>query len=156
MPTGLVPQEDQGFVLTAYSMPASASLSRTSDFRDDLVDGMLDVPEVQDVVAFSGFDIISSALRTNSGVAFVTLEDWAERTGEGQDAASVAGKIMGLGGKLPEGAAFAFTPPPIQGLSTTGGVEGYIQARVVEPLTRSRLLPMSSPAKQTNGLNCRT
>ena len=129
MPSGLVPQEDQGFVLTAYSLPPVSSLSRTSDTRDDLVDRMMDVPEVRDVVAFSGFDIISSALRTNTGVAFVTLEDWAERTGEGEDAASVAGQIMGIGATMPEASVMAFTPPPIQGLSTTGGVEGYIQAR---------------------------
>jgi HAE1 family hydrophobic/amphiphilic exporter-1/multidrug efflux pump len=90
---------------------------------------MMDVPEVRDVVAFSGFDIISSALRTNTGVAFVTLEDWAERTGKGEDAASVAEQIMGIGVTMPEASVMAFTPPPIQGLSTTGGVEGYIQAR---------------------------
>jgi len=90
---------------------------------------MLQLPEVKDVVAFAGFDIISSALRTNSGVAFVTLEDWAEREGEGQGAADIANKIMGIGFGMPEAFVIAFTPPPIQGLSTTGGVEGYIQAR---------------------------
>ncbi|MGM0768754.1 MAG: efflux RND transporter permease subunit [Pseudomonadota bacterium] len=129
MPSGLVPQEDQGFVLVATSLPPVSSLSRTEEVRDDLVDDMLALPEVKDVVSFAGFDIISSALRTNSGVAFVTLEDWAEREGEGQDAASIANKIMGVGAANPEASVIAFTPPPIQGLSTTGGVEGYIQAR---------------------------
>src|SRR5690554_7300049 len=90
---------------------------------------MVAMPEVKDVVAFAGFDIISSALRTNSGVAFVTLEDWAEREGEGQAAADIAKKVMGIGFGMPEAFVIAFTPPPIQGLSTTGGVEGYIQAR---------------------------
>lgn len=89
----------------------------------------MQLPEVKDVVSFAGFDIISSALRTNSGVAFVTLEDWAEREGEGQKAADIANKIMGIGFGMPEAFVIAFTPPPIQGLSTTGGVEGYIQAR---------------------------
>lgn len=129
MPSGLVPQEDQGFVLTAYSLPATSSLSRTEATRDELAQKMLQLPEVKDVVAFAGFDIISSALRTNSGVAFVTLEDWAEREGEGQGAADIANKIMGIGFGMPEAFVIAFTPPPIQGLSTTGGVEGYIQAR---------------------------
>ncbi|BFN12954.1 efflux RND transporter permease subunit [Marinobacter sp. RI1] len=129
MPSGLVPQEDQGFVLTAYSLPATSSLSRTEATRDELAQNMLQLPEVKDVVAFAGFDIISSALRTNSGVAFVTLEDWAEREGEGQGAADIANKIMGIGFGMPEAFVIAFTPPPIQGLSTTGGVEGYIQAR---------------------------
>jgi multidrug efflux pump len=129
MPSGLVPQEDQGFVLAAYSLPPTSALSRTADTRDQLVEQMMRLPEVKDVVSFAGFDIISSALRTNSGVAFVTLEDWAEREGEGQKAADIANKIMGIGFGMPEAFVIAFTPPPIQGLSTTGGVEGYIQAR---------------------------
>src|SRR5690554_1000224 len=129
MPSGLVPQEDQGFVLTAYSLPPTSSLSRAEQTRDELVQKMVAMPEVKDVVAFAGFDIISSALRTNSGVAFVTLEDWAEREGEGQAAADIAKKVMGIGFGMPEAFVIAFTPPPIQGLSTTGGVEGYIQAR---------------------------
>jgi len=129
MPSGLVPQEDQGFVLTAYSLPPTSSLSRTEQTRNELVQKMIAMPEVKDVVAFAGFDIISSALRTNSGVAFVTLEDWAEREGEGQAAADIAKKVMGIGFGMPEAFVIAFTPPPIQGLSTTGGVEGYIQAR---------------------------
>lgn len=129
MPAGLVPQEDQGFVLAAYSLPPVSSLSRTEATRDELVEKMMQMPEVRNVVAFAGFDIISSALRTNSGVAFVTLEDWADREGEGEGAADVANKIMGIGFGMPEAFVIAFTPPPIQGLSTTGGVEGYIQAR---------------------------
>ncbi|MCK0105191.1 multidrug efflux RND transporter permease subunit [Marinobacter sp. S0848L] len=129
MPSGLVPQEDQGFVLAAYALPPVSAMSRTEDARDELAAKMKSLPEVKDVVAFAGFDIISSALRTNSGVAFVTLEDWAEREGEGQGAADIAKKIMGIGFGMPEAFVIAFTPPPIQGLSTTGGVEGYIQAR---------------------------
>ncbi|MBJ6136748.1 efflux RND transporter permease subunit [Marinobacter litoralis] len=129
MPSGLVPQEDQGFVLAAYALPPVSAMSRTEDARDELTAKMKSLPEVKDVVAFAGFDIISSALRTNSGVAFVTLEDWAEREGEGQGAADIAKKIMGIGFGMPEAFVIAFTPPPIQGLSTTGGVEGYIQAR---------------------------
>ncbi|MEP3590158.1 MAG: multidrug efflux RND transporter permease subunit [Marinobacter sp.] len=129
MPSGLVPQEDQGFVLAAYALPPVSAMSRTEDARDELAAKMKSLPEVKDVVAFAGFDIISSALRTNSGVAFVTLEDWAEREAEGQGAADIAKKIMGIGFGMPEAFVIAFTPPPIQGLSTTGGVEGYIQAR---------------------------
>ncbi|WP_323751612.1 multidrug efflux RND transporter permease subunit [Marinobacter sp.] len=129
MPSGLVPQEDQGFVLAAYALPPVSAMSRTEGARDELAEKMMSLPEVKEVVSFAGYDIISSALRTNSGVAFVTLEDWAEREGDGQGAADIAKKIMGIGFGMPEAFVIAFTPPPIQGLSTTGGVEGYIQAR---------------------------
>ncbi|MCK7544511.1 multidrug efflux RND transporter permease subunit [Marinobacter bryozoorum] len=129
MASGLVPKEDQGFVLVAPSLPAASSLSRTADMRDDLVSQMMEVPEIANAVAFAGYDIIASALRTNAGVSFVTLEDWSEREGPGQSADAVAGKIMGIGAGMPDARVMAFTPPPIQGLSTTGGVEGYVQVR---------------------------
>ncbi|WP_372972097.1 efflux RND transporter permease subunit [Marinobacter sp.] len=129
MASGLVPKEDQGFVLVAPSLPAASSLSRTVEMRDELVGQMMEVPEIANAVAFAGYDIIASALRTNAGVSFVTLEDWSEREGPGQSADAVAGKIMGIGAGMPDAQVMAFTPPPIQGLSTTGGVEGYVQVR---------------------------
>ncbi|MGM0569806.1 MAG: efflux RND transporter permease subunit [Pseudomonadota bacterium] len=129
MASGLVPKEDQGFVLVAPSLPAASSLSRTAEMRDELVGQMMEVPEIANAVAFAGYDIIASALRTNAGVSFVTLEDWSEREGPGQSADAVAGKIMGIGAGMPDAQVMAFTPPPIQGLSTTGGVEGYVQVR---------------------------
>ncbi|MFW5824261.1 MAG: efflux RND transporter permease subunit, partial [Marinobacter sp.] len=67
MASGLVPKEDQGFVLVAPSLPPASSLSRTADMRDELASGMMEVPEIANVVAFAGYDIISSALRTNAG-----------------------------------------------------------------------------------------
>ena len=129
MSSGLVPSEDQGFLIAAVSLPPVSALSRTEDARDQVVESMMQMPEVSDVVAFAGFDILSSALRTNSGVAFVILNDWDTRTEPGQDASSMARRIIGLGLDIPEAFVIAFTPPPISGLSTTGGVEGYIQAR---------------------------
>jgi multidrug efflux pump subunit AcrB len=62
-------------------------------------------------------------------VGFANLADWSERTGPGQDAQSLTGQIMGLGGGIPEALVISFTPPPIMGLSLTGGVEGYVQVR---------------------------
>ena len=129
MPTGLVPQEDQGFVLTSWFLPAASSLSRTEEVRNDLVDQMMAMEEIEEITAFSGFDILATAQRTFAGVGFVSLSDWSEREGPGQDAGSVAEKVMGLGMGIQEANVMAFQPPPIRGLSLTGGVEGFIQSQ---------------------------
>lgn len=126
LPTGLVPQEDQGYLILAAGLPPAASLSRTNAAWEKLYDPILNVPEVDSMVSFAGFDILASALRTNSGLGFLMLKDWSERQGPGQDANSVAGKVMGIGMGLQDGMLFAFSPPPIMGLSTTGGVNGYL------------------------------
>ncbi|MDN3515983.1 multidrug efflux RND transporter permease subunit [Aquisalimonas lutea] len=129
MASGLVPQEDQGFVLVSPSLPPAASLGRTEDARDALVGRLTSMDAVEDVVSFAGYDIIAGALRTNAATAFVSLEDWDERTAPGQDAQSMAGRIMGIGAEMEEASVMAFVPPPIQGLSLTGGVTGYVQVR---------------------------
>ncbi|WP_111655921.1 efflux RND transporter permease subunit [Isoalcanivorax indicus] len=129
MPSGLVPQEDQGVALAVVQLPPVSALSRTAKARDDLSEMLLQMDEVSDFTAFAGFDIIAGSLRSNAGVGFVNLADWSERTGPGQDAQSLAGRIMGMGGQIPEAFVISFIPPPIMGLSLTGGVEGYLEVR---------------------------
>ena len=129
MPSGLVPQEDQGFVIMAPSLPPASAMGRTEAMRDKLVDQVMDIEQVDEIVAFAGYDLLASARRPNAAVGFVTLKDWSERQGPGENAQAVAGRIMGLGQGLQEANVMAFSPPPIQGLSLTGGVEGYIQSQ---------------------------
>ncbi|KAB7627936.1 efflux RND transporter permease subunit [Alkalilimnicola sp. S0819] len=129
LPSGLVPQEDQGVALVVGQLPPVSSLSRAEAVRDELARRLLELEETEQFTAFAGFDIIASSLRSNALVGFLNLTDWSEREGPGQDAQSVVGKVMGVGAGLLEANVFAFTPPPIQGLSLTGGVEGYLQVR---------------------------
>ena len=129
LPSGLVPPEDQGVALAVFQLPATASLPRAEAVRDRLAEQLIGLDEVQDFTSFAGFDIIAGALRTNAGVGFVNLASWDERTAPGQDAASMTGRIMGIGMGIDEASIFSFTPPPIMGLSLTGGVEGYLQYR---------------------------
>ncbi|QEW07051.1 efflux RND transporter permease subunit [Nitrincola iocasae] len=129
LPSGLVPQEDQGVAMVVFQLPPVSALSRTSEVRDQLSVVLRELDELQAFTAISGFDIISGSLRTSAGVGFANLTDWKERTGEGQDALSLAGRIMEVGAQIPEGVVVAFTPPSIMGMSLTGGVEGYLQVR---------------------------
>jgi HAE1 family hydrophobic/amphiphilic exporter-1/multidrug efflux pump len=130
MPGGLVPQEDQGVSIVVGQLPPAAALRRTENVRDAITGALLgNFPEVQEFTSFAGFDIIGRAEKSNAIVGFARLADWDERTGPGQDAAAVTGRIMGMGFGIQEANVFAFTPPPIQGLSLTGGVEGYLQGR---------------------------
>ena len=85
--------------------------------------------EIDDFTTFAGFDIIAQTLRTNSGVGFANLAHWSEREGSGQNAQALTERIMGMGMQMPDGFVMSFAPPPIQGLSLTGGVEGYLEFR---------------------------
>ncbi len=129
MPSGLVPQEDQGVALVVGQLPPVSALGRSEQVRDDLADRLREIDEIERFTAFAGFDIIASSLRSNAIIGFANLSDWSERPDPAQHASAVVGKIMGVGAGMQEANVFAFTPPPIQGLSLTGGVEGYLQVR---------------------------
>ncbi|ADH85332.1 efflux RND transporter permease subunit [Desulfurivibrio alkaliphilus] len=129
MPTGLVPQEDQGVALVVGNLPPSASLSRTSEVRDTLTQMLVAQPEIAEFTGFAGFDILASSLRTSALIGFANLTDWSERRAPEQHAGAVAQRVMGMGFGIQEANIFAFIPPPIMGMSLTGGVEGYLQVR---------------------------
>src|SRR4051812_13750015 len=129
VPGSLVPQEDQGYVLMVTSLPPASSLSRTKEVAGITANAIKDMPEVQGVVSLSGFDILSSAQKTNAGVSFITLKDWSERTDPKSDARLIAPSLVSLNRLFRDGMVTGFNPPPIQGISTTGGFELYLQNR---------------------------
>ena len=128
-PTGLVPEEDPGYFISVINMAPATSLERTSEVRDEFSALVRENPDVHMQVAFAGFDLLASTQRPYKGVAFTRMKDWSERPLPSQSVQATVKKAMGQGARIEEGQIFAFTPPPIRGLSTTGGFEVYLQQR---------------------------
>jgi hydrophobe/amphiphile efflux-1 (HAE1) family protein len=129
VPGGLVPAEDQGYVFLVTALPPAASLERTSAITEQVNRGVTQNPAVEAIVTLAGYDFLSGAQRTNSGVSFVSLKDWAERRDPRQDARNLAPAFAALNANFRDGVVIGFNPPAIQGISTTGGFELYLQDR---------------------------
>lgn len=130
VPTGLVPSEDKGFLLVATSLPSAATLSRTDVVRDEIGKLTTDNPNVNMTTGVSGFDIIQSTLKTNGAISFIILEDWSKRKDDNQSAAALANMFnMELNMKVANATSYTLVPPPIMGLSISGGFEMYVQDR---------------------------
>lgn len=129
IPSGLVPNEDQGNLLMAYNMPEASSLPRTEKFTAEVSKEVQANPNVTDVLTINGFNMLSSSQNTYSGISFIILKDWAQRKAASQSADSLAGVFTGIGMSQPEGIGYAFSMPPIMGMSMSGGFEGYVQNR---------------------------
>ncbi len=129
IPGGLVPMEDQGNLLMSYSMPPAASLPRTEAFSAKVSDEIRKNPNVVDVLTINGYNMLSSTQNTYSAISFIILKDWEERKQAMQSADALSALFTQMGMSRPEGLAFAFSMPPIMGMSTSGGFEGYIQNR---------------------------
>jgi len=129
VPSGMLPDEDQGILLTMAVLPAASSLNRTREVMAQEEETLRRNPAVRDVVSLAGFDIASGGATSSAGVSFVTLVDWSKRQGPGQEAQSLAGTFIGMLSSIKEALVFAFNPPPINGLSNTGGFELFVQDR---------------------------
>ena len=130
IPGGLVPNEDLGNLLMAYSLPEASSLSRTRDFTSKVGDKIIKDENIADFLTINGYNMLSGSQNTYSGISFIILKDWAERQNADQSSESLARRYTGMGMSLDEGIGYAFSMPPIMGLSMSGGFEGYIQNRV--------------------------
>ncbi|EJW09541.1 RND efflux system, inner membrane transporter CmeB [Rhodovulum sp. PH10] len=129
VPGALVPAEDQGYVFLVTQLPPAAALDRTQKVTDEVSKGVMENPAVADIVTLTGYDFLSGAQKTNSGVSFVSLKDWSERTDPKLDARVLANSFAALNARFRDGVVIGFNPPAIQGISTTGGLEFFLQDR---------------------------
>src|SRR5437867_5620923 len=125
-PGSLVPDEDQGFYISAVILPDGATLERTDKVVAQVLEAIKSNPNNQDAVAFTGFDFLGGYFRNNAATIFVTQKPWDERK---VDTKQVVGDLFMKTGGIKEGLVLAFGPPPIFGLGTAGGFELYLQDR---------------------------
>ncbi len=129
VPTSLVPDEDQGILMASMAMPDGASLNMTESLTKKVSNIAGSFSHLKTALVFTGYNMLNSSNQPNYGAAFMTLKDWKERQEEGKDSFSTANALMGKTWSIPEGQVFVFNPPAIIGMSTTGGVEAYVQNR---------------------------
>jgi len=129
IPTGLVPNEDKGIILVINNLMPGASLGRTQKVSQEVSNFAFTDPNVERVGAMSGIDFITGAYKTDAGISFVRLKDWDQRPRADQTSQAIAGKMMMGLFQNKEAMLIPVTPPPIMGMSTTGGFEMYIQDR---------------------------
>ena len=129
VPGGLVPNEDQGYILGMAILDDGASQHRTTAVNKVLTDFMLKNPAVQSLGTLSGLDITSISVKSNYGTFFALLKPWGERKKADMSSDAVLKTVGAVTVMQPEAVVLGFAPPPISGMSTTGGFEGYIQMR---------------------------
>ncbi|MBS0188373.1 MAG: multidrug efflux RND transporter permease subunit [Planctomycetes bacterium] len=124
-----LPDEDQGYVYAAVQLPNAASLQRTEALLKQAEKQLLKVPGVEYVTSVAGFSLFSNVNNTYSGFFFITLKPWSERQDEASSYSAVKRNCARILGSFPEGLGFAFPPPAIPGVGTSGGVTFILEDR---------------------------
>ena len=130
VPGSLLPDEDQGMIMVATQLDPSSSLTSSAVVASDLERIVLEQPSVEDELTFTGFDMLSSTMKSSAIASFIKLKPWDERKTKELSSAGLVGTVYMLAqSQIPGAVVMPFNPPPIMGMSTTGGLEGYIQNR---------------------------
>jgi HAE1 family hydrophobic/amphiphilic exporter-1 len=120
VPSSFLPDEDQGYFYINLQLPNTASLQRTDEAARRIEKVLAQTPGVEYTSSVVGFSLLSFVRTSYNAFFFVTLKPWGERkTIEEQYRVIMARLYLELG-QIPEGIAFAFPPPAIPGVGTSG------------------------------------
>lgn len=120
-PTGFIPDEDQGVVMFDIKLPEGASKERTQaviDKVNKILDGHRDV--IHAVAIINGYSMMESATAANRAFGIATLKPWSVRPNKEQQVDALTQQFMQEFASIPEAIVFAFAPPVIRGVGTTG------------------------------------
>lgn len=127
-PTSFLPEEDQGYFFVNTQLPEGASLGRTYEIMKRITAEIRSVEGVKDVIGVSGFSLLSGGA-PNVGFGIAILKPWDERPGARLHVNAIVKEVQGRLAAIAEANTFAFTPPAIIGLGTTGGFDFRLLAK---------------------------
>jgi len=129
LPSGFLPEEDQGYVFLALQLPDASSLERTDAAARKIEDILSKIPGVKYTTSVVGFSLLSLVSNTYSAFFFVNFKPWSERTKAEEQYTAIKANINKQLAGLSEGLAFAFPPPAIPGVGTSGGFQFILEDR---------------------------
>ncbi|MDG2344793.1 MAG: multidrug efflux RND transporter permease subunit [Opitutae bacterium] len=127
LPTGFVPQEDEGYCMVAVQLPDGATLERTNAVMEDVQKIVSATPGVVDCLAISGYSLIDGAAGVNAGFCLAVFDHWDERPTPELHQSGILAAMQRQFGSIQEAMVYAFPMPSLPGVGTTGGFTYMLQ-----------------------------
>jgi HAE1 family hydrophobic/amphiphilic exporter-1 len=127
IPTGFLPNEDQGYFFVNVQLPDGATGDRTLEILERVEQMAAAQDGVKDVFSVQGFSLLSGTIASNNAMAIVILEDWDDRDMAQTNVDAVIGSLGRQFAGIEEAVVFPFAPPAITGIGQAGGVEYELQ-----------------------------
>ena len=128
-PTGFIPEQDQGYLITVLQLPPGASLDRTEAVIKRATEIILTTPGVEHVAPFAGLDATTFTVASNAGTIFSGLPSLYNHSVRGVTAASVLADLRRRLSVIQDAYVLTIPPPPVQGLGSAGGFKMMVQDR---------------------------
>ena len=129
LPTGFVPQEDEGYCIVNVQLPDGASLQRTRSVLNEVNAIVKATPGVDDFLTIAGYGLIDGAASSNTGFLVVTFKPWEERADPALHQSALIRQLNLKLMRFNNAVAFAFPMPSLPGVGTSGGFTFMLQDR---------------------------
>ncbi|KIA96506.1 multidrug transporter AcrB [Pedobacter kyungheensis] len=120
VPSGFIPNEDQGMVYAIIQTPPGSTLERTDQIAEKLQKMCEDIDGVKSVSSLAGYEILTEGTGSNSGTCLINLKDWSERK---HSAVEIIEELEQKSKSIPGATIEFFQPPAVPGYGAAGGFE---------------------------------
>ena len=127
LPSGFLPDEDNGYFVVFLQLPDAASFQRTDAVARKIGEILSRTPGVRGYNALTGFNLLTGASTSYSATLFVRFEPWEKRRTPETSVKGIQAALNRELAQLPEGRAFAILPPAIPGFGRAGGFSLMLQ-----------------------------
>ena len=128
-PTGFIPEQDQGYLITVVQLPPGASLARTEAVVKRAIDIILTTKGVEHAAPFAGLDATTFTIASNAGTIFVGLPSLYGHDVPGVTATTVLADLRQRLSVIQDAFILTIPPPPVQGLGSSGGFKLMLEDR---------------------------
>lgn len=157
LPTGFVPNEDQGYFFTVFTLPDGASMERTDQLLRRAEADLKGVPGVEEVITMGGLNLLTNAYTSNNASVIVMLKPWEERHNDNEQLKPILMATQRKFAAYPEAVSLVFPPPPINGLGNASGFVFELQdkvGRTPQELadTKNKIMQAMAQRKELTGI----
>jgi hydrophobe/amphiphile efflux-1 (HAE1) family protein len=128
-PSGFIPEQDQGYLISVVQLPAGATLNRTETVLKQAIDIILTTRGVEHVAPFAGLDATTFTVASNAGTIFSGLPSLYNHELAGTTASTVLADLRRRLSVIQDAYVLTIPPPPVQGLGSAGGFKLMLQDR---------------------------
>jgi HAE1 family hydrophobic/amphiphilic exporter-1 len=127
VPTGFIPDEDQGYLIATIQGPEGMSLVETEKVMVQVENVMKQQPEIRGMFAIGGFSQQGNG--PNIGQVFAMMKPWEERPGKEHSVAAVVERLRKPFSQIGAARVLPFQPPAIRGVGSVGGFQFVVEDR---------------------------
>jgi hydrophobe/amphiphile efflux-1 (HAE1) family protein len=130
LPSGFLPDEDQGSIYIAIRLPDGSSMQRADAATRKIENMIARIPGIASTLTLGGLDLTTQTSNSNVATVIARMKPWDERHADNLQMPAIIAAMQREFRKVPEAFTLVFGPPPILGLSVSGGFQYMLEDRL--------------------------